>query len=476
LTIKVLHVSHKQLLREKSAKNKAFLPLVEKYPAHYLNLCFFMNDTMDIKTRQSAQFLNYFVVLSFKSKTMMANFGIAIPPSQGYGIRLPADDSIASRLIPSASSFCHTSPSRIPVSKKNNSKKTRMPIKYTPDENAVICGRGKVCTSNPGNQKLRALIEEHLDAYGKANNKVEKTEIVSTIMDSIKGGCPDEPAFVKKEGDTWWEVDDAFAREKVGCIFRDALYTKYRSSTKAKLARRKQQIGTDDKIGTSLSSSESVPNYATSSTPPPCSAESLPFMYHQHENPKMMSTMNFNNNMSSTFSHCASVPPNGKNVADYCHLLNNYMGMQQNGHQPQHLPQLQQIDQAQHRLPRFTMMDEQEYLRNMQIRRDLYRMAPGCIGLPNTHAYTNPSAIVDEAYSVVQSLQQGTDHDGAQRTRKAFFKTFFRNEDVSDAPVESDRAFARRGLSGPRAACSRHHLKDEDDLASLPEDISDIFD
>jgi hypothetical protein len=108
----------------------------------------------------------------------------------------------------------------MPVSKKNNSKKTRLPPKYVPDKNSVICGRGKACTTNPGNRKLRSLINENLEAYGKADNKVEKTAIVSTIMTNIKNGCPNDPAFVKKEDGVWWEVDDAFAREKIGCIFR----------------------------------------------------------------------------------------------------------------------------------------------------------------------------------------------------------------------------------------------------------------
>lgn len=69
---------------------------------------------------------------------------------------------------------------------------------------------------------------------------------------------------MKLENDAWYEVDDAFAREKIGklvamvfdpeiilrsgysqpfsfagCMFRDALYTQYKSSTKAKFARKK---------------------------------------------------------------------------------------------------------------------------------------------------------------------------------------------------------------------------------------------
>jgi hypothetical protein len=402
---------------------------------------------------------------------MMANY-IANPPSPRYGIHLPADEEGTGRLLQSASNFCQMSPSNIPVSKKNNSKKTRMPTRYKPDKNAVICGRGKVCTSNPGNQKLRVLILEHLDSYGKASNKVEKTEIVSTIMDSIKKGCPDAPAFLKKEGDTWWEVDDAFAREKIGCIFRDALFTKYRSSTKAKLARRKQQIVTDDKMCTIPSSSEGVSKYAPSLMPPPSGgARSVDSIYQLHDDLKMMSMVNFNNAFSSGPSSGTSLPANGKNVEDYCCLLNNYLGVQQDSQPQQGLAQLYQ---PQHIQPSFAVMNHQEHSRHLQMRRDLYRMVPASMGLPSARTYANPNEMVDEAYSVVQSLQQTL---GSHRPSKDNFKRFSQNGNVCHHDVvESDAAVVRKVRWGARGSSHRRHQKDEDDLVSLPDDISDIFD
>lgn len=407
---------------------------------------------------------------------MMAHF-IADSPSPRYGIHMPAEEMLAREMIPSSSTFRQMSPPRIPVSKKNNSKKTRMPPKYKPDENAVICGRGKVCTSNPGNQTLRALIDEHLDAYGKAGNKVEKTEIVSSIMDTIKKGCPDEPSFVKKEGDTWWEVDDAFAREKIGCIFRDALYTKYRSSTKAKLARRKSQIGSDDKMGISTSSSESASNFSSGLMPPPSyGAQSLPSTYEKNDFLKGMGRMNFNSMSSSYSSGGGSMPSNGKNVDDYCYLLNNYLGRHQDSQPPQWVqmrqPPLQQAS--------FSMINHQEHSRNMQIRQDLYRLTPASMGLPSTRMYANPTAMVEEAYSVVQSLQQSSDSTGTQRPRKDYFKKFLHTDDGSDhegeAPVPRETVVVRKVRSAPRTSSSRHHQRGEDDLVSLPDDISDIFD
>ncbi len=46
--------------------------------------------------------------------------------------------------------------------------------------------------------------------------------------------------LVKQKHDRWYEVGDATAREKVGHIFHEQLYSKYKSSTKAK--RRKKKL------------------------------------------------------------------------------------------------------------------------------------------------------------------------------------------------------------------------------------------
>ena len=133
------------------------------------------------------------------------------------------------------------------VPKKNNSKKTKMPPSYKPHENTVICGRGKSCLRNPGNVLLRKFINEDLQAYSDAgDDKTAKTKIVTRVMKRIHEQCPPgQPTFVKKDegrgsgggtacsgsdascdssnggndaadSGTWWEVDDAFAREKIG--------------------------------------------------------------------------------------------------------------------------------------------------------------------------------------------------------------------------------------------------------------------
>jgi hypothetical protein len=124
---------------------------------------------------------------------------------------------------------------------KRSAQKMKLSRNFEPGKYSVICGRGKVCSASPGNKHLRFLVHQNLAPYSRANNKTEKSAIVSAIVNYVREASPGG-AFVKQEDNgEWWEVDDAFAREKIGCIFRDILHTQYRSSTKAKQARKKAQ-------------------------------------------------------------------------------------------------------------------------------------------------------------------------------------------------------------------------------------------
>eukprot|EP00980_Cylindrotheca_fusiformis_P013687 scaffold3515_cov126-Cylindrotheca_fusiformis.AAC.36 len=123
------------------------------------------------------------------------------------------------------------------VQMKRRGIRTRLPLDYVPEEYTVLCGRGKEYTSSTGNQHLKSLIHKNQKVYSEASTKVAKSAIVSEIIRNVRSVCP-EPTFVKFEEGVWWEVDTAFAREKIGCMFRDALHTQYRSSTKAKFARK----------------------------------------------------------------------------------------------------------------------------------------------------------------------------------------------------------------------------------------------
>lgn len=144
-----------------------------------------------------------------------------------------------------------------------------------PGEYDVICARGAKARNHSGNQHFRRLIHQHLEAYSTATVKVEKSAIVSKIIDSVRTKSP-EGGFVKKIGGRYFEVGDHVAREvrfvladksnsrvglpllvqKVGQSFRDLLHTKYKSSTKAKMAKRKMRRSSiDSSDGSSVAAS-----------------------------------------------------------------------------------------------------------------------------------------------------------------------------------------------------------------------------
>jgi hypothetical protein len=110
---------------------------------------------------------------------------------------------------------------------------------FTPGPYDCICARGKAAASHAGNVRFRSLIDRFKNDYAQAHNKVEKSLVVSEIVDAVRGMSP-EGGFVKKFGNAWYEVGDSVAREKIGQCLRDALHESYKSSTKAKKYRRKE--------------------------------------------------------------------------------------------------------------------------------------------------------------------------------------------------------------------------------------------
>jgi hypothetical protein len=122
---------------------------------------------------------------------------------------------------------------------EDETEDTTLPNDFTPGPNDVVCARGKSYWDHEGNKLYRRLIATTTEKYSAATNKVEKTLVVSEIVEAIhkRNG-----KLVKKEkkGGSWVEVDEIFAREKVGQSLRDGLSNKYSSSTKAKRQKRTQ--------------------------------------------------------------------------------------------------------------------------------------------------------------------------------------------------------------------------------------------
>lgn len=91
-----------------------------------------------------------------------------------------------------------------------------------------------------GNRRFRVTVSMFIQRYQNAKNRQEKTAIVSTVMDILHEASP-MGAFIKFKEGRWWVIDEKTAREKVGAHFRDSLGESYKSSAKAKIAKRRER-------------------------------------------------------------------------------------------------------------------------------------------------------------------------------------------------------------------------------------------
>lgn len=113
---------------------------------------------------------------------------------------------------------------------------------FIPGAFDVICSRGKAAYQHQGNRSFRATLEHHLPSYANARSKQGKTEIVTMIYHGIQEATPEGGFIRKNDKGEWCRVPSHVAREKVGQGFRDLLHTEYRSSTKAKIKRRRDRL------------------------------------------------------------------------------------------------------------------------------------------------------------------------------------------------------------------------------------------
>ncbi|CAJ1959225.1 unnamed protein product [Cylindrotheca closterium] len=153
------------------------------------------------------------------------------------------------------------------VSKFAPKSKQCLPESFQPLADSVIIGKGKMPAQASGNRRLRELVDVHLQNYANAKYKRDKTFIVTNILQSIQDLCP-VGAFVKFDGERWWEVSDRISREKIACMFRDSLSGQYKSSNKNKVAKRRAQRAKKRHAAISMQKVETQQ--------PPCYQESLP--------------------------------------------------------------------------------------------------------------------------------------------------------------------------------------------------------
>ena len=119
---------------------------------------------------------------------------------------------------------------------------TPLALNFIPGPFDVICARGRHAKDHCGNVRFRGVIQQSIGKYAQTDTKLEKSLIVSEIIESIRAASP-TGGFVKyvKKDARWYEVGDQWAREKVGQSLRDLLHSQYKSSTKAKRIRRRRR-------------------------------------------------------------------------------------------------------------------------------------------------------------------------------------------------------------------------------------------
>merc|ERR1712151_251604 len=59
--------------------------------------------------------------------------------------------------------------------------KTLLPPDFQPSTYTVLVGRTRECQTAPGNKRLRAIVNDHLQQYNSAPDKIEKTAIVTEV-------------------------------------------------------------------------------------------------------------------------------------------------------------------------------------------------------------------------------------------------------------------------------------------------------
>jgi hypothetical protein len=96
-----------------------------------------------------------------------------------------------------------------------------LPQLASPSKFDVICARGSSAAKHVGNLRFREIIRQSLPRYNAAKTKMEKSLIVTSIVDAVRDSSPNGGFIKQDRNGMWYDVGDAIAREKVGQNMRD---------------------------------------------------------------------------------------------------------------------------------------------------------------------------------------------------------------------------------------------------------------
>jgi hypothetical protein len=104
----------------------------------------------------------------------------------------------------------------LPPEQQSRNEMIQLPWDFIPGPYDVICGRGKGALQHPGNRRYRELVKSSLRCYMDATSKLEKTHLVTSLIQSVEGTSPSGVGFIKWSNGFWYKVSESFAREKCG--------------------------------------------------------------------------------------------------------------------------------------------------------------------------------------------------------------------------------------------------------------------
>lgn len=136
------------------------------------------------------------------------------------------------------------------------SNMTPLPANFEPGPHDVICGRGKKCYNHIGNEKFRQRVLTHLEEYSLAKSKLDKSGVLSKVVDEVRQQSPNGGFVKQDENGVWHEVGDFLAREKTSQSFRDALHERYKSSNLSKKKRRQEEQSKNASSASTMARSE----------------------------------------------------------------------------------------------------------------------------------------------------------------------------------------------------------------------------
>ena len=113
-----------------------------------------------------------------------------------------------------------------------------LPLDYVPSTFDVVCGTGKDARRHYGNKTFQKTLQSYIAKYSTTTCKLEKSLLISEIMNTVRDSHSEGGGFIKRIGEQWFALGTHLSREKVSQGLRDLLHKQYRSSNIAKKRRR----------------------------------------------------------------------------------------------------------------------------------------------------------------------------------------------------------------------------------------------